>query len=267
MCRISNSWIDLLVKTDDWDVTVDPLGSVMPSPSIFFGSSSPGRGGRPSAVISRVSPNAAYDHRGAGRADRRAGGSLPAVAARRAGACLDKQRREAAGGAAERRVQSQTVALQMFTVNVLSPISPCANSSKAAAAFRCSATPACCAPRPGKLASVLAGVAGRLFPGGCIWWPGDPPRCASRRRAGRDGAGHRQRAPAAWARPARWRRSSSTYVASVARLEFGKSFVTGEPVSRVIAEPAGRRTMELAMAALVLVLGVGVPAGMAGGWH
>jgi peptide/nickel transport system permease protein len=48
------------------------------------------------------------------------------------------------------------------------------------------------------------------------------------------------------------------YVASLARLEFGKSFVTNEPVGRIIADRLPR-TLELALAAMVLVMGISLP--------
>jgi peptide/nickel transport system permease protein len=51
------------------------------------------------------------------------------------------------------------------------------------------------------------------------------------------------------------------YAASVARLEFGQSFVTREPVARVIADRLPK-TFELAAAATLLVMGLSLPLGM-----
>jgi peptide/nickel transport system permease protein len=51
------------------------------------------------------------------------------------------------------------------------------------------------------------------------------------------------------------------YAASVAHLEFGKSFVTNEPVARVIADRLPK-TLELALAAILLVMGISLPFGM-----
>jgi peptide/nickel transport system permease protein len=53
----------------------------------------------------------------------------------------------------------------------------------------------------------------------------------------------------------------ATYLASVARLEFGRSFVTNEPVNQVIADRLPK-TLELALAATLLVISVSLPAGM-----
>jgi peptide/nickel transport system substrate-binding protein len=111
-----NSWIDLLVKTDDWDVTVDPLGSVMPSPSIFYGQLS----GAPPGNFPRIK-NAAYDEL-----------AQKAMTAGPDDRCklwveAEKAMLEASDVkplvVQQSGVFSRNVKLEMFTVNVLSPIS------------------------------------------------------------------------------------------------------------------------------------------------
>ncbi|HET6234897.1 MAG TPA: ABC transporter substrate-binding protein [Acetobacteraceae bacterium] len=113
------SWIDLLVKTDNWDVTVDPLGSVMPSPSIFYGQlagAAPPNGGN----FPRIQ-NAAYE-----------AAAARAMTAAPADRCPDWHEAERAMLDANdvkplvvqaNAVFSRNVTLKMFTVNVLSPIS------------------------------------------------------------------------------------------------------------------------------------------------
>jgi peptide/nickel transport system substrate-binding protein len=114
-----NSWIDLLVKTDNWDVTVDPLGSVMPSPSIFYGQlagpAPPGGGNFP-----RIK-NAAYDEAGAR--------ALAAAPGDRCKLWNEAEKAMLEGNdvkplvVQQSGVFSRNVKVQMFTVNVLNPIS------------------------------------------------------------------------------------------------------------------------------------------------
>ncbi len=114
-----NGWIDLLVKTDNWDATVNPLGSVMPSPSIFLGQlggPAPPGGGN----FGRIK-NAAFD-----------AAAARAVAAAPADRCriwMEAERAMLESDDAKPLVVQQSavfnrnVTLQMFTVNVMSPIS------------------------------------------------------------------------------------------------------------------------------------------------
>jgi peptide/nickel transport system permease protein len=51
------------------------------------------------------------------------------------------------------------------------------------------------------------------------------------------------------------------YVTGIARLDFGKSFVTREPVAQVIADRLPK-TLELAITAMLLVIGASLPLGM-----
>jgi peptide/nickel transport system substrate-binding protein len=114
-----NGWIDLLVKTDSWDVTVDPLGSVMPSPSIFYGqlagAAPPGGGNFP-----RIR-NAAYEE-AAAHALTAAPGDRCRLWQQAERAMLDSNDVKPLV-VQQSGVFSRNVKLQMFTVNVLSPIS------------------------------------------------------------------------------------------------------------------------------------------------
>jgi peptide/nickel transport system permease protein len=56
-------------------------------------------------------------------------------------------------------------------------------------------------------------------------------------------------------------RQFANYVSGIARLDFGKSFVTREPVVQVIADRLPN-TLELAFAAMLLVMGTSLPLGM-----
>ncbi len=53
----------------------------------------------------------------------------------------------------------------------------------------------------------------------------------------------------------------ANYVSGIAHLDFGKSFVTSEPVVQVIADRLPK-TLELAFAAMLLVMGTSLPLGM-----
>jgi peptide/nickel transport system substrate-binding protein len=114
-----NSYVNLLVKTDNWDATVNPLGSVMPSPSIFpgqLGGPAPPGGGNFGHIH-----NTAYEELAA-----------KAVAAAPADRCrlwMEAERAMLEGNDAkplvvqQSAVFSRNVTAQMFTVNVYSPIS------------------------------------------------------------------------------------------------------------------------------------------------
>ncbi len=114
-----NSYVNLLVKTDNWDTTVNPLGSVMPSPSIFpgqLGGPAPPGGGNFGHI-----KNTAYEALAA-----------KAIAAAPADRCklwMDAEQAMLDGNDAkplvvqQSAVFSRNVTAQMFTVNVYSPIS------------------------------------------------------------------------------------------------------------------------------------------------
>jgi peptide/nickel transport system substrate-binding protein len=111
-----NSWIDLLIKTDNWDVTMDPLNSVMPSPSIFYGQLS----GPPPSNFPRIK-NAAYDDLAAK--------AMTAAPADRCKLWMDAEKAMLQADdlkplvVQQSGVFSRNVKLEMFTVNVLNPIS------------------------------------------------------------------------------------------------------------------------------------------------